>query len=132
MFTICVIQTYTKSMRLFDGYEFWQMVDTCLEKNKMTNIDLANKTGLVYRTITTQRNRHTIPSGEQIYLMAQALGVSMEYLLTGHGKPPICEEAQAVQNDSDLQALVRSIQRDRSLLSIVAAFIRSYENENIG
>ena len=118
-------------MQLIEPKQFWRRIDDILYQRDENLKTLCEKTEISYNTLGTQRARCSIPKPEQLLSMAQALGVSMEYLLTGHGKPPICEEAQAVQNDSDLQALVRSIQRDRSLLSTVAAFIRSYENENI-
>lgn len=118
-------------MKVFDGFEFWENVSRILDSKRMTNKDLAEASGTLYRTITSQRTRHQLPGAAQLMYMAQALGTSSERLLTGQ-ETTWCQEAQAVQADSDLQALVRSIQRDRSLLSIVAAFIRSYENENIG
>lgn len=109
----------------------WGRFDDLLKARDKTLTDFAAVSGVKYNTISIQRTRHSLPNVEQFATMASYVGSTMEYLLTGEGEM-LCAEAQAVQNDSDLQALVRSIQRDRSLLSIVAAFIRSYENEKIG
>ena len=118
-------------MRVFDGYEFWDNVSRILESKNMTNKELAEESGTLYRSITSQRTRHQIPGAVQLLMMAKVLGTTCESLLTGQSTD-FCQEAKEVQSDHDLQALVRSIQRDRSLLSVVAAFIRSYENEKIG
>lgn len=115
-----------------DGRMFWLRIDSLLLQEKSTLTDMCKALDISYNTINTQRKNSALPKIEQFAGMSVYLHKPMEYLLFGKEEETICEEAQAVQNDSDLQALVRSIQRDRSLLSIVAVFIRSYENENIG
>ena len=52
----------------------------------------------------------------------------MEYLLTGEGEV-LCAEAQAVQDDPELRALVRAISRDRRLLAAISAVVESYESK---
>ena len=111
-----------------DGFDLWANVDSILDAQGLTNIQLAQRIGIGYRTITTQRNRHTIPNALQFATMAQALGVSMEYLLTGKDSRPLSEEARLVEGDDELKALVRAVRRDRRLLSAVSAVVLSYED----
>lgn len=117
-------------MKLLDGFEFWKQIDFLLNKNHLTNLDLSDKAGIVYRTVTTQRNRHSIPNGEQLLRMAKTLNVSIEYLLTGK-EDPFClsQEAAEVQKDENLQAIVRSILEDRNLIPAVLAYISTYEQK---
>ena len=104
-------------MKLFDGNEFWQNLSDELDRRGLNNMKLAEKAGLAYRTITTQRNRHTIPGAEQLYRMSVALGVTMEFLLTGQdtdiATPPrimrIIEKCRSA-SDEDL-ALVERVLR---------------------
>lgn len=115
-------------MKVFDGFEFWENVSRILDSKRMTNKDLAEASGTLYRTITSQRTRHQLPGAVQLMYMAQALGTSSERLLTGQ-ETTWCQEAQAVQADSELQALVRAIMRDRRLLAVISAIVESYESK---
>lgn len=111
-----------------DAFEFWRRADNLLSKKSMTLGDLSTQATLSYSTINSQRTRHSLPKVEQLLSMARALGVSMEYLLTGEGEV-LCAEAQAVQDDPELRALVRAISRDRRLLAAISAVVESYESK---
>ena len=115
-------------MRVFDGYEFWDNVSRILESKNMTNKELAEESGTLYRSITSQRTRHQIPGAVQLLMMAKVLGTTCESLLTGEGEV-LCAEAQAVQDDPELRALVRAISRDRRLLAAISAVVESYESK---
>ena len=93
-------------MKLYDGYEFWQNLSKELDRRGLNNMELAEKAGLPYRTITTQRNRHTIPGAEQLYRMANALDVTMEYLLTGTSNRITSNEALAIQENQGIKKIV--------------------------
>ena len=49
-------------------------------------LDIDNESKLNYKTIKTQRSNNTLPNGEDLYSIAKAVGVSMEFLLTGEKK----------------------------------------------
>jgi hypothetical protein len=51
-----------------------------------TILDIDNESKLNYKTIKTQRSNNTLPNGEDLYSIAKAVGVSMEFLLTGEKK----------------------------------------------
>ncbi len=122
-------------MKLFNGYDFWSNFSKELASRGLTNMAFAEKAELPYRTITTQRNRHSIPNAEQLYKMATVLGTSIEYLLTGEDSS-LCIEAKEVERDPELRQLVRLCINDRSLVSLIAHAIRANDmktkDKNIG
>ena len=73
-------------MKNVDGYSFWCHVDECLRGEKLT--DLAKDSGLSYNTVRNQRSQNVLPNGFDILSLANALGVSVEYLLTGKEPAP--------------------------------------------
>ena len=115
---------------IIDAFDFWKRVDDYMVKNKVSLRDFTAKTGASYSTINSQRTRHSLPKLEQILDMAKFLNTSVEFLATGESiLQPLTPEAQAVENDPDLRALVRAVQRDRTLLQAISAVVKSYEKE---
>ena len=113
-----------------DGFEFWNRVDLLLEKRNVNLGAFAKVINLSYMTLNSQRKRHSLPKLEQLLDMAKFLNTSVEFLATGESiLQPLTPEAQAVENDPDLRALVRAVQRDRTLLSAISAVVKSYEKE---
>lgn len=127
---ICANLLDTQDM-IISAFDFWKRIDAYMIDNKITLRKLAAKTGISYSTINSQRTRQNLPKVDQLVTMAQALGLSLEYMLTGKGTLPFKPEAQAVQNDERLQALVRAALRDDTLLGALSALVKSYENEKI-
>lgn len=82
-------------MNKIDGYAFWRNVDKLLEDHKITYKELSLVTGIEYRAVTTQRNRHSIPKAEQLLIMAEFLKVSVDSLLRDDAK--ISPEAQRIE-----------------------------------
>ena len=106
----------------------WGRFDDLLKARDKTLTDFAAVSGVKYNTISIQRTRHSLPNVEQFATMASYVGSTMEYLLTGEGEV-LCAEAQAVQDDPELRALVRAISRDRRLLAAISAVVESYESK---
>lgn len=117
-----------------NGFEFWNRVDGILDEMKLSLGAFSNAIGLSYMTLNSQRKRHSLPKIEQLLDMAAFLHTSVEFLATGNDIDyNLIDEAKAVQNDKELQALVRAILRDRRLLSAISAVVNSYEdNAHIG
>ncbi len=108
-----------------DALHFWQRIDSL---NKETLKDLCEKSKVDYKRVMHNRTDCRIPKAEDLLYLAKSLGSSVEYLLTGEEvKALSCKEAQLVDEDPDLQALVRAVSRDRSLLRIISAVIESSE-----
>lgn len=107
--------------------DIWNRVDE-LKKEPLTT--LCEKVGIPYTRVKRNRTDCRVPSCEDLLLISKYLNVSIEYLLTGESLlQPLTPEAQAVENDPDLRALVRAVQRDRTLLSAISAVVKSYEKE---
>ena len=62
---------------------FWARVDYLLKLKRKTMTDLCNECEISYRSVNGQRTRKNFPKAEQLYVMAQYLGTSIEFLLTG-------------------------------------------------
>lgn len=71
---------------------FWNRLD--FKRGKTTLKSLTEFLGIEYETIRVQRTRHRFPKPEYMYLLAQSLDVSVDYLLTGKSekKNPIQKE----------------------------------------
>lgn len=112
-----------------DGTSFWDRIDQLLAMTKSNLTDMCTHLKLSYGSVNTQRTRHSIPKIEQLLDMSRYFGVSVESLLGVQQQDrTMNREAQAVNTDPDLQALVRAIQRDRSLLRAISAVVASYED----
>lgn len=61
---------------------FWDTVKTTMVDKNISLKSLSEKTGLNYRTLQNQIGREIEPSVSDAYKIAQALGVSVEFLLT--------------------------------------------------
>lgn len=68
------------------AYEFWKNFDKAI--GKIAIKDFAVKNGFDYIRIINQRSDCRLPKLEDAYALASALGVSVEYLLTGQGDSP--------------------------------------------
>lgn len=63
------------------GYRFWKNLDLCKKSRSLTEI--AKELSLNYNNLLDQRTSNRLPRLEIAYSLAEALGVSVEYLLTG-------------------------------------------------
>ncbi|MCL2765003.1 MAG: helix-turn-helix domain containing protein [Treponema sp.] len=66
---------------------FWEMVKREVEKQHTSFEWLYRKTQIPKGTFSSWKNRNTIPRADEAFLIANALNVSVEYLLTGADQP---------------------------------------------
>jgi len=66
---------------------FWEMVKKEVEKQNTSFEWLYRKTKIPKGTFSSWKNRNIIPRADEAYLIANALRVSVEYLLTGVDQP---------------------------------------------
>jgi len=66
---------------------FWKMVKKEVERQQTSFEWLYRKTKISKGTFSSWKNRNTIPRADEAFLIANALNVSVEYLLTGVDKP---------------------------------------------
>ncbi|GHV80496.1 hypothetical protein AGMMS49944_22870 [Spirochaetia bacterium] len=101
---------------------FWETVKREVDRQKTSFEWLYRKTGIPKGTFSSWKNRTIIPRADEAYQIACALGVSVEYLLTGRDSPgyssnlPLEEIIEAVirfdQNDLEaVNALVKIMSR---------------------
>ncbi|AEF82992.1 putative repressor [Leadbettera azotonutricia ZAS-9] len=62
---------------------FWGRVKRLIEKNGMTQKEAAKASGLSYNTMRGWMYKGIIPIAVDAYKIAQALGVTVEYLVAG-------------------------------------------------
>jgi len=96
---------------------FWEMVKKEVEKQHTSFEWLYRKTQISKGTFSSWKSRNIIPRADEALLIANALMVSVEYLLTGADKP-IETSNKAVQeltgtvpffDDYDIQTLLSTV-----------------------
>ena len=80
------IQAYLLSM---DGSFFWDMVALEVERQKTSFEWLYRKTRVSKGTFSSWRSRKMYPRVDVAFSIAEALGVSVDYLLTGREKQAV-------------------------------------------
>ena len=96
---------------------FWEMVKKEVEKQNTSFEWLYRKTQIPKGTFSSWKNRNTIPRADEAFLIANALKVSVEYLLTGTDQPTktsnktIQELTVTVPffDDNDIQTLLATV-----------------------
>ena len=68
---------------LLEVFIFWDSVKTCAKEKALSIKILAEMTGINYRTLQNQMSRDISPDVYTSVKIAQALGTSVEYLVTG-------------------------------------------------
>ncbi|MGD9939103.1 MAG: helix-turn-helix domain-containing protein [Clostridia bacterium] len=61
---------------------FWERLDSEIEK-RSTRKEIAERAGIAASTISMWKKRNSLPIADTAVKLAQALGVSVEYLVTG-------------------------------------------------
>ena len=101
---------------LMDAYAFWCNLDRILGKQTLKSI--SEKAGLNYRTIKNQRSAVRLPGLSDAFMLASALGVSVERLLTGKERDSFPPRIQTiamrclVASDEDLTLIERVLRID--------------------
>lgn len=111
-----------------DAYKFWRNVDFACKDKSLA--DLSKITGISYSTIRNQRSINRMPQLYDAYLIAKALNVSVESLITGkEDSTYLSPEALEVQKDKNLQSVVNAILINKEVIPSVIAFISSLNQE---
>jgi transcriptional regulator with XRE-family HTH domain len=96
---------------------FWKMVKKEVERQHTSFEWLYTKTNIPKGTFSSWKNRNTIPRADEALLIAEALNVSMEYLLTGSERqsepsnPSVHEISETIPffDDGDVQILLATV-----------------------
>lgn len=94
-------------MESITAREFWNSIDNRLDACGENLTSLSEKTGIKYKTLSMQRNRHSLPGIEQLTAMANFFHISLDELIMGKNVEKVIQsEAEAVMNDERLRVLV--------------------------
>jgi len=96
---------------------FWKVVKKEVEKQNTSFEWLYQKTNIPKGTFSSWKNRDIIPRADEALLIAQALNVSVEFLLTGVDKPrevsnpTVNEITQTIPffDNNDLQTILATV-----------------------
>ena len=96
---------------------FWKMVKREVDRQHTSFEWLYRKTNIAKGTFSSWKNRNTIPRADEAFRIAEALKVSVEYLLTGTDEPiklsnsAIREitETTPFFDDNDLQTILATV-----------------------
>lgn len=75
-----------------DTVSFWERVKHLIKARNTTQRGLSETIGLSTRTLEIKISRKSAPDVFEAYKIAQALGVSVEYLVTGEDTSPYKQE----------------------------------------
>ena len=72
--------------------EFWKRTNKLIKDKNSKQENIAQECDIPYQTFRSWVTRQTFPDALQTYKIAQALGVSVEYLVTGEDTSPYKQE----------------------------------------
>jgi transcriptional regulator with XRE-family HTH domain len=64
--------------------EFWKNVNKTLKQQHSNQIELSSKSGIILQTLRGWVSKEILPRVDDAHKIAQALNVTVEYLLTGN------------------------------------------------
>lgn len=88
-------------------------------RKTMSLSSICRATGIKYSRIKENRSDNRLPCAEDLYLLSEYLGCSMEYLLTGSTESLSPEAAYVSQNEA-ARLLIRRIMDNPPLLGALA------------
>jgi transcriptional regulator with XRE-family HTH domain len=88
-----------------NGNFFWEMADLEVKKQKTSFEWLYQKTKTAKGTFSSWKTRNALPRADVAFKIAEALGVTVEYLLTGR------EQAKPVSN-MPVHAIIEEITKE--------------------
>jgi transcriptional regulator with XRE-family HTH domain len=97
---------------------FWKIVKKEVERQKTSFEWLYRKTGIPKGTFSSWKSRNLMPRANDAFKIAGALGVSVEYLLTG-------TESGAVSNPRIQEILTKIIIFDTNDLEAVSSLVNA-------
>ena len=99
-----------------------QRIFSLLEQKGLTQKMLAESIGVSAAAVSEWRKKGTTPSAEKISAIAEFLGVSVEYILTGQ------TSSNSLKNENNTDILIAG--NSENSKNIVSSFYESQEREN--
>ena len=103
-----------------------------LELTGMKQKELAAKTGLSLKTIENYLKKDSsVPSADKAYLIAQALGVTVEYLITGKKTKKAEPHAIQPKNKEVLDTLSKLNSYNHEVITSMAKTLLALQNKAV-
>ena len=107
---------------------FWKIVKKEVERQNTSFEWLYQKTQIPKGTFSSWKNRNTIPRADEAFLIANALNVSLEYLLTGVDQPKDISN-EAIHELTNIVPFFDDFDL-KTLLAIVRSMSVRYQGKN--
>ena len=96
---------------LINASDFVKRIDIILKERNEKRLSLAEHCGFSLQSITEWSRRNSMPSADKVYTIANYLGVSIEWLLTGTEKEGLTpKQRELIRNYETLS------ERDKKIL----------------
>lgn len=111
---------------LINASDFVKRIDIILKERNEKRLSLAEHCGFSLQSITEWSRRNSMPSADKVYTIANYLGVSIEWLLTGSEKEGLTpKQRELIRNYETLS------ERDRKTVDNLIASLLSDESYSI-
>ncbi|WP_320128690.1 helix-turn-helix transcriptional regulator [uncultured Sphaerochaeta sp.] len=109
------------------GEGFWERVDYLLKQRNMSQTNLAHMTGIADGTLSSAKNKKSIPLADTAVNIASALNTTVEYLVSGY------DVHDKEIGDKELEESVRYIctSRPASRFAKAMPFLSLYQYETL-
>lgn len=106
--------------------KFGEKITKLKKHKKMSQVELAEKTGISRDAISKYERGDVLPSVEYAKRIAHALGVSLDYLVSDSEQDEALDN-EAVKRIKEIQSLPQS--EKEKVFSVVDALIRDYKTK---
>jgi len=80
-----------------DGISFWRNVNKLIKAQNTTQEAIAKTCAINFGTFKNRSSKKIVPDAIEAYKIAQSLGVSVEYLVTGSDTNPAEQELKELK-----------------------------------
>ena len=106
---------------------FWRRVDEL--RGDRTLFDISEELSIPYSTIRNQRAQNRYPKRNEIERIANALGVTSDFLITGYSPASITPEMDYVRRNKRAEWIIeKCIESDR-MLAVLYSFVETLDRE---
>lgn len=106
---------------------FWKRVDEL--RGEKTLCDISEELSIPYSTIRNQRAQNRYPKRNEIERIANALGVTSDFLITGYSPASITPEMDYVRRNKRAEWIIeKCIESDR-MLAVLYSFVETLDRE---
>ena len=106
---------------------FWKRVDEL--RGERTLCDISEELSIPYSTIRNQRAQNRYPKRNEIERIANALGVTSDFLITGYSPASITPEMEYVQRNRRAEWIIEKRKANDKMLAILHSFVKYLEKE---